>query len=114
MSCNGTDLIGKIGAVLASAGADIGAAAEPARHQPGLLELIKRAAHRAPRRVEGEGELALGRQPVALAIGAGLDGAPEIGGDGADAVAAPLQIRRQGFALPSLMRCSVNALHLFG
>src|SRR4029077_8834792 len=65
--------------------------------------LIERPAHRASRRVEGDCELTLGRQPVALAIGSGFDGAPEIGRDGADAVVAPLQIRRQGLA------CRLNA-----
>ena len=46
--------------------------------------------------------LPLRRQPVALAIGAGLDGAPNIGGDGADAPA--------GFSDPAGMASQVEAL----
>src|SRR5262245_60596866 len=85
----------------ASACADIGAAAEPPRHEPRPLELIERAPHRASRRIEGEGKLTLWRQPVAFAIGAGLDGAPQIGGNCADALASLFRFGRE-----PLVHCS--------
>ena len=55
-----TDLIGEIdGAARRGRGrADKGAAAEPARHQSGLFELIERAAHGAARGVERCGQVA--------------------------------------------------------
>ena len=61
------------------ASGDERAAAEPPRDQPGALQLIERAADGAARRAEGHGELPLGRKLVAVAIGAGLDGAPQMG-----------------------------------
>ncbi len=60
-------------------GADKGAAAEAPRDQTRFFQLIEGAADRAARRLKGRGQLALGRQPVAFAIGAGLDGPLEIG-----------------------------------
>ncbi len=85
----GADLVGELRTVMGGAGrADIGAAAEPPRHQTGLLELIERPAHRAPRGVEGDGELAFRREPIALPVGAGLDGAAKMSRNGADAAAS--------------------------
>ena len=84
--------------------ADEGAAAEPPRHEARLLELIERAADGAARRLKRGGQFALGRQPVALAIGAGLDGALKISGDGARSTARLGEIdddRRRCFAARS-------------
>src|SRR6266508_1868280 len=77
--------------------ADKSAAAETSRHEPCLFELIQRAAHRAPRCLERCRQLPLGREPVAFAIGAGLDGALQIGRDGAHAAARPGKTDHDGF-----------------
>jgi hypothetical protein len=101
-----TDAVGKVRAMRATTCADIGAAAEPPRHESSPLELIQRAPHRASRSIEGEGKLTFWRQPVAFAVGAGLDGAPEIGGNRADALSALLRLRRK-----PLLYCSRSMFH---
>src|SRR5262245_43845987 len=68
--------------------ADEGAAAEPARHEPRLFELVECAPHGAPRRLKCRRQLPLGRKPVAFGISAGLT----------------------TMASASLLRCSVKAL----
>ena len=95
-----------------SARADIGAAAEAARYQARPFELIKSASDSASCRVEGDGKLTFRRQPVSFAIGAGFDGAPQISGNRADALAALLRMRRK-LVIDSSGTVLGQCLHLF-
>src|SRR5512140_3136549 len=76
-----TYLIDKLGRLPRSrrSSADEGAAAEPARHEPCLFELIERAPHGASCRLEGRRQLSFWRKPVAFAVSAGLYGTLQIG-----------------------------------
>ena len=64
---------GQLGDLLGAAGGeevDEGAAADPPADQPLGLELVERRPHRGARGAEGAGQLALGRQLLAMAIAA--------------------------------------------